>query len=46
MNTKLAQFVLQFNKLDPRYLRVAYFVLMVGMAVVWKAPYDGGGGPI
>ena len=46
MKTKLAQFVLLINKLDPRQLRVAYFALMVGMAVLWKSPYDGGGGPI
>lgn len=46
MKTKLAQFVSYINKFDRRQIQVAYFVLMLAVSFVMRAPSDGGTGPI
>jgi hypothetical protein len=46
MKTKLAQIVSHINTIDRRQLQAAYFVLMLAVSVVLRAPSDGGTGPI
>lgn len=46
MNNKFAQLVSFVNKIDLRYVRLAYFVLMFTIAVIMRKPSDGGTGPI
>ena len=46
MKSKLAQIVFFINKFDRRQIQVAYFILMLGVSIIMRAPSDGGGGPI
>jgi len=46
MKTKLAQFVSYINTIDRRQVQATYFVLMLAVSFVLRAPWDGGGGPI
>ena len=45
MNTKLAQFAYFVNKIDRRYLQLAYFVAMLAFSVILNRPTDGGSDP-
>ena len=46
MKTKLAQFVYFTNKLDLRHIQFAWFVLLLAVSIITKAPSDGGTGPV
>jgi len=46
MKNKFAQLVYFVNKLDPRYVRFAYFTLMFVVSVIMQRPSDGGTDPI
>lgn len=43
MKSKLAQII---SKFDYRQIKVAYFVLMLAVSILMRAPSDGGGGSI
>lgn len=42
MKNKFAQAVSFINKFDRRQIQVAYFVLMLAISVILRAPSDGG----
>ena len=46
MKSKLAHIISQINKFDYRQIKLAFFILMLAMSFLQRAPYDGGGGPI
>jgi len=46
MKTKIAQILYNFNKIDVRYIRLAYFVLMLGVSIAMRSPSGGGSDPI
>jgi hypothetical protein len=46
MKNKLAQIAYIVNKIDPRYIRFAYFVMMLGVGIIMQRPSDGGTDPI
>ena len=46
MKNKLSQIAFYLNKFDRRQLQVTYFVLMLAVSVIMRAPLDGGGDPI
>lgn len=46
MKTKLAQISYFVAKVDPRYFRFAYFVLMLGVAILMRTPAGGGTDPV
>ena len=46
MKNNFAQLAYFINKIDPRYIRFAYFVLALAVSVIMKRPTDGGTDPI
>ena len=46
MKTKLAQLAYSVNRIDRRYIQLAYFAFTVIAAVIMKKPVDGGTDPI
>jgi hypothetical protein len=46
MKTKLVQLAYCVIRIDPRYIRLAYFAFTVIAVVVMKKPVDGGTDPI
>ena len=46
MNNKFAQIMFIVNKLDRRFLQLAYFAVALAGVVLLRAPLDGGGGGI
>lgn len=46
MKTKLAHIISFVNKFDRGQIQVAYFVLMLAISVILRAPSDGGTGPV
>jgi hypothetical protein len=45
MKNQLAKFVSFVNQIDRRYLQITSFFIMLAVAVIAKAPSDGGVGP-
>ena len=43
MKNKLFQLYVKLNTIDRRYMQYAYFVLMLAMLVMNRAPEDGSG---
>ena len=46
MKNKFAQLAYFVNRIDPRYIRFVYFVLMLGVGIIMQRPTDGGSDPI
>jgi hypothetical protein len=46
MKNKFAQVAYFITKLDPHYVRFAYFVLALGVGVIMKCPVGGGTDPV
>lgn len=46
MNNKFSQIMFIVNKLDRRYIQLAYFAIALAGVVLLRAPLDGGGGGI
>lgn len=46
MNNKFAQLIFIINKVDRRYIQLAYFVVALTGAILLRSPSDGGGGGI
>jgi len=46
MKNKIAQILCYVNTIDIRYVRFAYFVLMLGVSIVMRSPSGGGSDPI
>ena len=44
MKNKLAQLYVLAGKIDRRYVQLAYYAFVLGLAII-QAPVDGGGGP-
>lgn len=45
MKNQLAQLVSFINKIDRRHLQIAYFIVMLAGAILFKGPSDGSIGP-
>ena len=45
MKNQFAQLAYLVNKLDFRYVRLAYFVLALGASIIMKVPVGGGTDP-
>ena len=45
MKTKLIQFISVISRIDQRYLKFAYFALVLIVSAILKAPSDGGTDP-
>jgi len=46
MKNKLAQIAFFFNKFDRHQLQFLYFIFVLAVSFVLRAPADGGGEPI
>ena len=46
MKNKFSQIVYFANRFDRRYVQLAYFVFLLAVSLINRAPSDGGGGPI
>lgn len=45
MKNQFAQLMSFANKIDRRYLQIAYFIVMIAAAILRKGPSDGSIGP-